>query len=477
MKQSSLVRGLYFVMIVLALAVACAPAPTPVPTAAPPTAAPKATVAPTSAPTKPPTSAPTTAAVASPTATSIRAAVGSTSGCHLILSTTTSTYDSGLLGFILPAFEKKFNCKVDVVAVGTGQAIAIGQKGDADALLVHDRKAEDKFVADGYAKERLDVMYNDFIVVGPKSDPAKAGGSKYAKDAFKAIMDAKATFASRGDKSGTNTKELSIWSSLNITPTKDLPWYNALGQGMGETLLFSNEKPAYTLTDRGTWLATKDKLPNLVVITGGNNIKENGDKDLLNPYGVMAVSPDKHPGVNYEMATNFVKWITSVDEQKVINSYGADKYGQQLFYASSKEFLQSQQSQTSSTPTAASSTSAPSANAALTITGAVLKPQSLTLDALKGMLVVTITAQHPKLGNQSYQGVRLNALLDQAQPKPEATKLTLTASDAFSSDLTLADVRKCSDCLLSFNGSKLDAAMPGMASNTWVKDIVKIEVK
>ena len=319
MNHTSFVRTLFFALLVLMVAASCAPAATPVP--------------PTVAPTKAPTVA--------PTATSIRSSITSP-GCHLILSTTTSTADSGLLPFILPDFEKKFNCKVDVVAVGTGQAIAIGQKGDADVLLVHDRPSEDKFVADGHAKERFDVMYNDFIVVGPKSDPAKISGVKQSKDAFKAIMDSKSTFASRGDKSGTNSKELTIWSSLGITPTKEMAWYNALGQGMGDTLIFSNEKQAYTLTDRATWLATQSKLPNLVVDVGGNNIKENADKSLLNPYGVMAVSPDKHPGVNYDMAMNFVKWITAVDEQKVINTYGVDKFGQQLFYASSKEFLQSQ---------------------------------------------------------------------------------------------------------------------------------------
>lgn len=278
---------------------------------------------------------------AAPTATSIRAALGSGSGCHLILSTTTSTQDSGLLDFILPSFQSKFNCKVDVVAVGTGQAIAIGQKGDADVLLVHDRQNEDKFVANGYARERFDVMYNDFVIVGPKSDPAKINGTKLAKDAFKAIMNTQSTFASRGDKSGTNSKELAIWASLNITPTKDMPWYNSLGQGMGETLLFSNDKQAYTLSDRATWLAQQAKLSGVTLLVGGNNINENADKSLYNPYGVMAVNPDKFPGVSYDMAMNFVNWITSADEQKVINTYGVDKFGQQLFYANSKQFLQS----------------------------------------------------------------------------------------------------------------------------------------
>lgn len=266
-----------------------------------------------------------------PAPTSIRAAIGTT-GCHLILSTTTSTYDSGLLNFILPDYEKKYHCQVDVVAVGTGQAIAIGQRGDADVLLVHDRPAEDKFVADKNARERFDVMYNDFIILGPKNDPAKIGGMKLAQDAFKAIADTQATFASRGDKSGTNAKELNLWASLGITPTKALPWYNALGQGMGDTLLFANEKSAYTLSDRATWLAQQSKLPGLTVLVGGKTIGENADKELYNPYGVMAVNPDKFPGVNFEMAMNFVKWITSTEEQKVIGSFGIAKYGTPLFY-------------------------------------------------------------------------------------------------------------------------------------------------
>lgn len=332
-------------LVILSVACTAAPTPSPVPPTQPPplpqlTQAAPPVIAPTRAPTTAPSATATRAPTTAPTATSIRTSVG-TSGCHLILSTTTSTQDSGLLPVILPDFEKKLNCKVDVVAVGTGQAIAIGQRGDADVLLVHDRPSEDKFVSDKDARERFDVMYNDFIIVGPKNDPAKISGTKLAKDAYKAIMDSKSTFASRGDKSGTNAKELSIWATLNVTPTKEMAWYNALGQGMGDTLLFSNEKGAYTLTDRATWLAQQSKLSGLVVLVGGNNMSQNADKDLYNPYGVMAVNPDKHPGVSYDMAMNFAKWITSVDEQKMINTYGVDKYGQQLFYPNSKEYLQS----------------------------------------------------------------------------------------------------------------------------------------
>jgi len=275
-----------------------------------------------------------TAAAAKPT----EAAPAPSGEQVLKLATTTSTADSGLLDNILPDFQKLCNCRVDVVAVGTGQAIAIGQKGDADVLLVHARKSEDQFVADGDAKERFDVMYNDFIILGPKDDPVKAGSAASTKDAFKAIMDAQAKFASRGDKSGTNTKELSIWSSLGITPTKEMAWYQALGQGMGETLTFANEQGAYTLADRGTYLSMKDKLPNLTIVLGGNTLAENKDKSLLNPYGVLAVNPDKHPGVKYDLAMQFVKWITSVDEQQKIGDFGKDKFGQSLFYPSSAEW-------------------------------------------------------------------------------------------------------------------------------------------
>lgn len=252
----------------------------------------------------------------------------------LRLATTTSTADSGLLAAILPDFEKKFNCKVDVVAVGTGQALEVGSKGDADVVLVHARASEDKFVKDGNAKERFDVMYNDFILVGPKTDPAKVSAVKSAKDAFTRIAETRAPFASRGDKSGTNTKELSIWASAGITPTAAMGWYNALGQGMGETLLASNEANFYTLTDRGTFLAMRDKLPNLAIVLGGETIDQNPDKALLNPYGVMAVNPEKFPNVNAVKANEFVQWILAAETQKAIGEYGTDKFGQALFYAS-----------------------------------------------------------------------------------------------------------------------------------------------
>jgi len=409
------------------------------------------TTAPTAEPTQPP------AATKAPEPTKAPEAQPQT----LRLATTTSTADSGLLDFILPDFEKANNCKVDVIAVGTGQSLEIGSKGDADVVLVHSRKGEDQFVADGHAKERFDVMYNDFIIVGPKDDPAKIKGQSMAKDAFKMIMDAQASFGSRGDKSGTHTKELGVWASGKITPTQEMKWYNSLGQGMGDTLLFANEQNAYTLADRGTYLSMMDKLPNLEILVGGNNLAENKDKALLNPYGVMAVNPDTHPGVNYDLAMKFVNWLLSVDTQKKIGGYGADKFGQPLFYPSSDEYKKSM-------PPAA----------ALTISGLVEKEFAPTMDELKAMNVVTVDVEHPKKGPQTGEGVRLNVLLDQAQPKADAKTLVFTASDGYTAEASLADVRQCADCLIAFNQEgNLKTMMPGFESNLWVKDVIKIEVK
>ena len=253
----------------------------------------------------------------------------------LRLATTTSTADTGLLDAILPVFEAAYNAQVDVVAVGTGQAIELGTHGDADVLLVHARAREDKFVADGDGINRLDVMYNDFILVGPAADSAGISGLTSVKEALAAIAAAGATFVSRGDDSGTHTKEKSLWASAGLTPTAGNTWYEAIGQGMGETLTFSNERPGYTLTDRGTWLAQHANLPNLAVMVGGASVAENGDKALLNPYGVIPVNPEKHPGVAFDLATQFANWITSVEGQQLISDYGQDKFGQSLFYANS----------------------------------------------------------------------------------------------------------------------------------------------
>ena len=239
---------------------------------------------------------------------------------RLILATTTSTEDSGLLEYILPDFEAKYNADVDVIAVGTGQALELGQNGDADVVLVHARAREDAFVADGYGTARYDVMYNDFILVGPAADPAGIRGMTEAAAAFAQMAEKGSTFVSRGDDSGTHSKEKAIWTAAGITPEGD--WYLSAGQGMGEVLTMSEEMGAYTLSDRATYVArqaTGLKLEFLV----------EGDPILFNPYGVIPVNPQKHPNVNAELAQAFADWITSLETQELIASFQVN--GQALF--------------------------------------------------------------------------------------------------------------------------------------------------
>jgi tungstate transport system substrate-binding protein len=288
---------------------------------------------------QPSAQAPTAASSPRPTQvangqSTVTAASSSDAQQTLRLATTTSTADTGLLDAILPDFEKQYNVKVQVIAVGTGQAIELGTRGDVDVVLVHARSREDAFVQAGDGVNRRDVMYNDFVIVGPAQDPAGIKGKTSARDAFAAIAAAGALFASRGDDSGTYTKEKSIWASAGITPTKELAWYKSLGQGMGETLIAANELGAYTLSDRGTFLATKQNLPNLTILFGGATITDNKDKALLNPYGVIPVNPAKHPGVKAELAEQFAAWITSPQTQQAIGVFGKEKFGQPLFYPS-----------------------------------------------------------------------------------------------------------------------------------------------
>jgi tungstate transport system substrate-binding protein len=240
---------------------------------------------------------------------------------RLRLATTTSTQDSGLLPVLNPPFEKLTGITVDVIAVGSGKAIALGQNGDVDVILVHDRKAEDAFVAAGWGVNRRDVMHNDFVVVGPIDDPAKVAAAGTATDAFSRIIAVGATFVSRGDASGTNVKELDIWAKAGGKPTAK--WYKEVGQGMGAVLTMSADLKAYTLADRGTWLSMKDKLPGLKIVS-------EGDPFLFNPYGVIAVNPEKWPKANYLAAMQYIAWLTSAEGQRIIRDYKLG--GQQLFY-------------------------------------------------------------------------------------------------------------------------------------------------
>jgi tungstate transport system substrate-binding protein len=240
----------------------------------------------------------------------------------ITLSSTTSTEDSGLFGHILPLFRAASGLDVHVVAVGTGQALAIGMRGDADALLVHDRAGEDKFVAEGYGIDRRDVMYNDFVIVGPKSDPAGIRALKDARAAFGRIAAGGAVFASRGDDSGTNRMELRRWKSAGIEPDKRGGWYRDLGQGMGPTLNVAAALDAYTLTDRATWANFKNRQ-NLEILT-------EGDAALFNPYGSILVNPAKWPHVKAAPARTWHEWLTSKPGLDAITSYRIG--GEQLFF-------------------------------------------------------------------------------------------------------------------------------------------------
>ena len=276
----------------------------------------------------------TTAALVAALAFYFLAALPCAAQPSLILSTTTSTQDSGLLDDLLPRFEKATGIRVKTIAVGSGEALAMGRRGDADVLLVHSKAAEDEFMAQGFGSLRLDVMHNDFVLVGPPKDPAGVKGLATA-DALRQIAGKGALFASRDDRSGTHARELDLWKRAGVDP-HGKPWYIATGQGMGETLTLSNEKGAYTLSDRATWLAQKSKLPNLAIVVGGTKIEENADTTLFNPYGVIPVNPAKHPNVNRALAEKFALWLTSPETQKLIASFGVDKFGQSLFKIAGK---------------------------------------------------------------------------------------------------------------------------------------------
>jgi tungstate transport system substrate-binding protein len=295
---------LFALLIIFVLALsACAPAATPQPTAVPPT------VAPTEVPpTQAPTNTPEPTVPANP---------------NLILATTTSTQDSGLLDVLVPLFQEQTGFTVQTVAVGSGQAMQMGTDCNADVLLVHSPAAEKTFMDEGSGKERELVMHNDFIIVGPAADPAGIKGMS-AADSFKAIAAAEAPFVARADKSGTSTKELGIWKSAEIDPATTKPaWYLETGQGMGASLTIASEKGAYTLTDRATYLANKGNLQ--------LDILAEGEKALLNIYHVITVNPEKCIKNNYDGAVAFKDFMVSPATQEVIGQFGTEKFGQPLF--------------------------------------------------------------------------------------------------------------------------------------------------
>jgi tungstate transport system substrate-binding protein len=245
----------------------------------------------------------------------------------IVVASTTSTQASGLFGHILPLFKAKTGIDVKVVAQGTGQALDTGRRGDADVVFVHAKPAEEKFLAEGQGVKRYPVMYNDFILVGPKSDPAGVG-TKDIVAALKTIKDKNAAFISRGDRSGTHQAELNLWkiAGINIEAEKG-PWYKDIGQGMGAALNMASATDAYVLSDRGTWLSLKNKDDLVVVVEG--------DKRLFNQYGVMLVNPEKHPAVKKDLGQQFIDWLISPEGQKAIADYKINS--QQLFYPNAND--------------------------------------------------------------------------------------------------------------------------------------------
>jgi len=249
------------------------------------------------------------------------AAYGSANAADLKMATTTSTENSGLLKYLLPRFEQKTGINVKVIAVGSGKAMKMGEMGDVDVLLVHARKMEDEFVAAGYGVNRRDVMYNDFIVVGPANDPAGLKGGKDVITGFRKLATSGTKFISRGDNSGTDVMEKDYWKKAGIEP-KGQPWYVSAGLGMGEVLTMAAQLPGYTLSDRATYGAYRAKTGLAIVLQG--------DPQMFNPYGVIAVNPAKHPGINYADAMKFIEWVTSKEGQDAIAGYKVE--GEQLFF-------------------------------------------------------------------------------------------------------------------------------------------------
>ncbi|OEH84947.1 tungsten ABC transporter substrate-binding protein [Desulfuribacillus stibiiarsenatis] len=238
---------------------------------------------------------------------------------ELILATTTSTSDTGLLDVLIPVFKEKTGIVVKVISVGTGQALELGKNGDCDVILVHARASEDQFVLEEFGVNRRDVMYNDFVIIGPKNDPAGIKG-KAIDEAFRLLNQGKSKFISRGDESGTHKKEVSVWESVGIEPKGN--WYLSIGKGMGDSINMANEVLGYTLTDRGTFIKMESEMDIEILIEG--------DRTLLNPYGIISISPDKHAHANYDGAEAFAEFITSQEGKDIINGFQLE--GKQLFF-------------------------------------------------------------------------------------------------------------------------------------------------
>lgn len=439
-------------LLVAALVAGCA-APTPqAPPTQPPVAA-EPTQAPASEePTQAPAAEEPTAAPAEEPTTAPAEASG-----ELLLATTTSTADSGLLDFILPEFEAEYGITVNVVAVGTGQALQLGRDGNADVLLVHARNLEDAFMEEGHGVRREDVMYNDFVILGPPDDPAEIAGLTDAAEAFALIAEAEATFVSRGDESGTHNKELSIWESAGAEPVGG--WYVSSGQGMGDVLTMANEQQAYTLSDRATYLAFTLQGIELDVLVEGDPI-------LFNPYGVIAVNPDKGPHIQVDLANTFIDWLVSVPTQELIGEFGIEEFGAPLFVPDSEAWREEAGSDVAE---------AEAGEAALAVTGSAAA--EWTLDDLAAMPQVEAEVTNKDGETQQYAGPSLVALLEAAGVS-EADTITLVASDGYEVDVAWSELQDCEDCIVALqDDGTVRSVLPGFPGNTGVKGLVEMRVQ
>ncbi len=375
----------------------------------------------------------------------------------LILATTTSTYDSGLLDFILPAFESEYGVEVDVIAVGTGQALELGVNGDTDVLLVHARSREDEFMAQKHAVRREDVMYNDFVIVGPPSDPAGIRGLKSALDALKAITNAESPFVSRGDDSGTHIKEKAIWTEAGIEPSGD--WYFSAGQGMGAVLTMADEQKAYTLSDRATYLARTLEGIDLEIIVEGDPI-------LFNPYGVMAVNPEKNPAIKVELAQSFIDWLISVSTQEMISQFGVEEFGQPLFIPDSQPWRDTK------------GTAVGDVEVALNVIGFVTIEQAWTLEQISSQPTMEVEYTNKNGETATYTGVLISELLNLAEPKAEAATLEFVANDGYSAEVSYDEIQACTNCILAIDDDgTLRLILPDFPSNLQIKDVVEFIIK
>jgi tungstate transport system substrate-binding protein len=378
----------------------------------------------------------------------------------LILATTTSTDNSGLLAYILPVFEEQYNVTIDVVAVGTGQALQLGEDGNADVLLVHARAREDAFMDAGHGSRREDVMYNDFVILGPEADPAGIWGKNKASRAFELIAEAEAAFVSRGDDSGTHTKELAIWAEAGIEPAGD--WYIAAGQSMGAVLTMADEQQAYTLSDRATYLARTLEGIDLGIMVEGDPI-------LFNPYGVIAVNPDKGEHIKADLADLFIEWLTSVTTQELIAEFGVAEFGAPLFTPDSALWREIM------------GTAVPNsdvADADLRVTGEVKTELGWSEAEVRGMEPMEADAVNNSGETETYVGVSINMLLEMAEVKSRATAVTILDADGNSIEIPLADLQACTDCILSFrNQGGFSTTLPAFPDLPRLRGVVEIQVK